>query len=171
MSLLDPHVPGVMLGTCLPKPFEKWPQLQTIWPEPYASEAAEASDIDWLSTDEPIMPISVAGEVVGITGWFYMEKPWRQYAKKGDVYLRWHGIVPEHRRKGYAAEALRQVLVMLLGRATIGGKPIRQLVELAPHNEYGRTVAAPFFEAMGFVNEGKTIYCGEPQYRYVRPIV
>lgn len=118
-------------------PFLRHSQLQSIWPEPYLSAAYQATWQDVLSGQ--ILYIKLFDEVIGITGIFFDDSP-------TDVYLRWTGIVPQHRRSGYAAEALEQLCAMCKNWC-----PERtRLIELVPYNEYGRTVALPFFVDFGF---------------------
>lgn len=119
-------------------PFEYQPQLRTIWPSPYAEKADEASR-EYANTGE-IMYVVYGGRVVGITGIFFDE------AAPHDVFLRWTGIIEGFRRVGLGS-------AVIAGVAELCRKQYPNaiyLVELVPDNEYGHTVAKPFFEALGF---------------------
>lgn len=117
-------------------------QMHEIWPEPYASPAAAAYAEDWTSGQ--IFLLIVDWEIVGVTG-FFLD------SDSDCIYLRWTGIVPKHRRKGYAAAAL-MALRERLKPAHAG----RKLVELVPDNEYGVPVKQ-FFLAQGF-QEDRSVY-------------
>lgn len=140
------------MTVCLiPAPHDPWrhnPQFASIWPEPYATEAREASAADWRSGMIHLIAYEV--HVVGITGYFFIP------GDDKNVYLRWHGVVPEMRGKGIGRVAIRLLALMLSEYF-----PTRSLVELAPDNEYGKTVE-PFFAACGFVKQAERVsYCGE----------
>lgn len=109
--------------------------MDKIWPEPYATPAADAFLEDWNSGQ--IYQIIADDAIVGVTGYFLD-------AHSTSVYLRWTGILPEYRRKGYASKALT-VLRSALSYDYAG----RKLVELVPDNEYGVAVKK-FFLSQGF---------------------
>ena len=121
--------------------------VRKIWPAPYADPAAAATSADWQSGE--ICAItwrshyslrSSEAKIVGITGWFHdPEAP-------EDIYLRWTGVLPECRRMGFGEDGLN----MLIKHLSYNFPNHKRLIELVPDNEYGRTVALPFFQAYGF---------------------
>jgi GNAT superfamily N-acetyltransferase len=132
-------------------PFDLYPQLQTIWPEPYNSIAHEISSED--SNTGEIYLITLDDEVVGITGVFSSEDyPEDQLGEHPEnIYLRWTGVVPNIRKSGIG----RAALDLLLRDVCPFHYPNRKhLVELVPHTDYGRTVVEPFFQKVGFVKHG-----------------
>jgi GNAT superfamily N-acetyltransferase len=131
MPIIIPHVD-------VEDPFEEYPSLKRIWPEPYRMYAEEASKEDCQSGQ--FFFILRRDEIVGITGLFFLPD------NDTDVFLRWHGIVPELRGRGFASEALRQVIQIATGFCG----SYKRLVELVPDNEYGNTLVKPFFENCGF---------------------
>lgn len=110
-------------------------KMGKIWPEPYATPAADAFLEDWNSGQ--IYLIFAGDNIVGVTGYFLD-------THSTSVYLRWTGILPEYRRKGYASKALT-LLRSALAHDYSGCK----LVELVPDNEYGVAVKQ-FFLSQGF---------------------
>lgn len=123
-------------------PFAFFPFLNNIWPEPYAHAARQATKSDYKSGQ--LFYIIHAGVVIGITGVWIDPN-----GAETDLYLRWTGLVPAYRGRGYATQALIQLI-----RICRGFCPSRtRLIELVPDNEYGDTVAKPFFEAFGFVHD------------------
>jgi hypothetical protein len=129
---------AITLAQAYGDPFSEFPQLRTIWPEPYATAAAEASAADaW--TGDVWLVCKDKTNVIGITG-IFIDPEYEE-----DVFLRWHGIVPSERGTGAAKAALLETY-RILGR--------KRLVELVPDNEYGWTVVQPFFLSMGFVRDG-----------------
>lgn len=121
-------------------PFHDYPALGLIWPEPYHSEARFASRAD--AKTGQIFYIVVDCEVVGITGY------WIEARNEIDVWLRWHGVEPDMRGKGVAKQALKLLLAKMKNEVPA---TYTRIVELVPKNDYGREVAAPFFEKFGFV--------------------
>ncbi len=119
-----------------PRSGEYAAMMPSIWPEPYASPAAEAFAQDWNSGQ--IFLIQAPAGIVGTTG-FFLEPG------VGLVYLRWTGVLPAHRNKGYAKEALVKLREWL--HWPLEG---RKLVELVPDNEYGAPVKE-FFLKQGFI--------------------
>lgn len=125
-----------MIQLRLPENFNAVPMIRDIWPEPYATPAAEAYQEDHRSGQ--IFLITDGDLVLGLTGYFFDAKP-------GIAYLRWTGVRHQYRHLGYASLAIKMLVTRLsdLGIAT-------KLVELVPDNEYGVPVKA-FFESLGFV--------------------
>lgn len=112
--------------------------LLTIWPEPYKSEFRAVTIQDRMSGE--IFYVFDDSRLVGITGIFFDDDC------PDDIFLRWTGILPAERRKGYAA----QVILQLVGMCQLCYKSYSRLIELVPDNDYGHTVATPFFKALGF---------------------
>jgi hypothetical protein len=124
-------------------PFDIYPELQTIWPEPYNTFAKEASEQD--SVIGQVLLITLDNTVVGITGVFDISE------QPDDIFLRWHGVIPSQRRTGIARTAL-ELLVTDICPIFYPGR--KRLIELIPHTEYGRTIVEPFFQKVGFVKHG-----------------
>jgi hypothetical protein len=142
---------NIKLVTAEGSPFDLYPQLQTIWPEPYNTFAHEASAED--SHTGEVYLIVLDDQVVGTTGLFLSD----DHPEDGlgerptDVYLRWTGVVPGLRKGGVA----RQALELLVRDECSKRFPDRnRLIELVPHTEYGRTIVEPFFQKVGFVKHG-----------------
>jgi len=130
-------------------PWQLHPQLATIWPEPYNTEAKEASAED--SHTGQVMLIKYGHQVIGTTGLFLQDDDFL------NVYLRWHGVVPQWRRHGYAGEAIK--LIASVARMVFPHR--RYLVELAPVTQYGEAVIR-FFTSVGFtVHPEQHRYCDE----------
>ena len=133
----------INLVNAIGNPFELHPQLRTIWPEPYATAAAEASATDSDTGD--VWLIVKDQEVVGITGIFLDSD-----GSPEEIFLRWHGIVQRERGNGTAKAALR----LAVERIRDVFPERKRLVELAPDNEYGWTLVIPHFFSLGFVRDG-----------------
>lgn len=124
--------------------------VRRIWPAPYANSAAAATSSDWESGEICAITwrshyaiYSSEAKIVGITGWFHdPEAP-------EDIYLRWTGILPEYRLMGFGKDALD----MLIKSLRYKFPNHKRLIELVPDNEYGATVALPFFLKYGFVKD------------------
>jgi L-amino acid N-acyltransferase YncA len=130
-------------------PFSDHPQLGHIWPEPYASIAREAVTEHLAEQDDydigGIYLIKEDSDVIGITGYFL-------YDTEATVLgLRWHGLVPEQRGKGYSPRILGMVLIEALARHPRA----ETLIELVPVTTYGETLE-PHFKKMGFTPVGDT---------------
>lgn len=81
-------------------------------------------------------------QVVGMTGFFFVDSA-------EEPFLRWHGVVPEHRSQGLSAAALRWVLLHLLSRYPLA----RGLTELVPQTSYAAGIER-HFQSMGFEKTG-----------------
>lgn len=127
-------------------PFSEFPSLRMIWPEPYATAAAEASAAD-AQSGEVWLIAKNANTVIGITGLFVDDEC------PDDVFLRWHGLIQSERGTGASAATLRKVIE----RARFQFPGRKYLVELAPDNEYGWTMVIPHFFSLGFVRDGDPI--------------
>jgi len=147
--LIVPH-PGVR------NPFEEYPVLEEIWPDPYRAFAYEASKEDCQTGQ--ILFIINRFNVVGITGIFFEPE------NDEDVFLRWTGIMPEARKFGIGKQAIQQVISLCKG--WLPGR--KRLVELIPDNEYGDRLVEPFFYRCGFVPSkiGKHEVCDWPTVAY-----
>lgn len=136
-------------------PFHDYPQLKSIWPEPYLSIATEAvlDDIKIQNQVDigEIFLIKKNDSVIGITGYFH----WDTETSKDNsgfsnaVGLRWHGIVDEYRGERISKEAISLVLHSVISKYP----SIETLIELVPVNPYGNKLR-PHFEHLGFVPIG-----------------
>lgn len=123
------------------------PIVREIWPDPYHVSAVEAMKADWDTGEVKIISYWDDAldcyEVAGITGYFFdPEAP-------EDVYLRWTGITAYARRRSIATEALHILIEEIRDKFP----KHKRLIELVPDNEYGHTVALPFFLKFGFVKD------------------
>ncbi|WP_434716193.1 hypothetical protein [Paraburkholderia sp. A3RO-2L] len=131
-------------------PFEEHPQLRTIWPAEFhviAEEATVETVVDEMPRGDVggIYLITNDSQVIGITGFFYVDS-------LDEPYLRWHGIVPAERGRGYSRLALQLVVERI--KAKIPNA--RGLTELVPQTmtDYGAGIGA-HFAALGFVKSGE----------------
>ena len=103
--------------------FEFAPILRSIWRADLADIAAMHTRQWEIDPDESgkIFVASVEGAIVGITGWYRMSA--------SEAGLRWHGVIPDERNKGYSRQ-----MVDLVCRAM--PKKIRHLYEVTrnPHS-------------------------------------
>jgi len=142
VSLLKPELHS--------NPFEDYPQLRGIWPDPLHQQCAEEVDVEDLSSGLPVGPILLIladGEVVGITGTFSWPTDVRLMG------LRWTGVIPSRRREGICEAAILQLFDYL----EENDWSCSGLVEIMPCTAYGDTLK-PFFAKLGF----KPI--GEPEH-------
>lgn len=127
-------------------PFTQYPQLRAIWPAHFtdiAEEAAQDAIAHMPFADVGgLYLVKLGDQVIGITGFFYCESEF-------EPFLRWHGIIPAERGKGYSREAMRQVAARIKAKLP----EARGLTELVPQNEDGPAIAA-HFERLGFVKSG-----------------
>jgi RimJ/RimL family protein N-acetyltransferase len=137
-------------------PFDKYPQLKTIWPEPsntdmqegynsYIALMKEHPHIDW----GPMYLIKKEDKVIGITGVF-LEDGYPYNPETQEVHLRWHGIIPKERRQGYSDEAMTLLLIKIQDRYP----KLQTLIELIPQRSYAQGIQA-HFESLGFVAVGE----------------
>ncbi|MBU9200025.1 hypothetical protein KTD31_01235 [Burkholderia multivorans] len=130
-------------------PFEEHPQLRTIWPAEFHVIAEEAT-VDTVVEDMPrgdiggLYLVTKCAQVIGITGFFYVDSI-------EEPYLRWHGIVPAERGRGYSRLALQLVVARI--KAKIPNA--KGLIELVPQTltDYGVGIGR-HFAALGFVENG-----------------
>lgn len=146
---LDPDV-TLRAVTAACNPFEAYPALRRIWSDERSAhaEADTVKDLALGINNDPHLNrvdliVDRAGEVVGITG-FFRPVP----GDETRIGLRWHGIVPEHRGKGYselAVDAVCRVAVCYHPCAT-------EIVEYVPlaNCANGDSLRA-YFERLGFV--------------------
>ena len=135
-------------------PFERYPQLQTLWSPALVLLAREAIDEAFLDQSEGIDCGTVflvvdpdkADEVWGLTGFL----PWPDGAGVLQrVGLRWHGLVVEHRGQGLSMAVLEDVRARAHARYPMAN----HLVEFMPINaEHAAT--AEYFERVGFCRWG-----------------
>lgn len=87
--------------------FERLPELSSIWSSDLSIKAAEATR-EWennhLETGG-IFTFHLEGKVVGISGWYQQTTT--------EAGLRWHGVVPEFRNKGFSRIMLDSVICLL----------------------------------------------------------
>ena len=127
--------------------FSHFPELNGIWEVDVLQKQARESYEQWDTkkyegeTDGEIFAICFRSEVIGIIGWF----------EYGDVLdtlrLRYYGIVPSKRGKGYGEEAMR----LFLGHLSIAAPP--QYCWISESVSINRKVAPRIiahFKGMGF---------------------
>ncbi|KVP75163.1 GNAT family N-acetyltransferase [Burkholderia ubonensis] len=130
-------------------PFADHPQLRTIWPAEFAVIAEEAAQDAVaqmpLGDIGGLYLVMKDGQVIGITGFFYVESV-------DEPYLRWHGIVPAERRNGYARLALGLVVERIKAKIPHA----KGLTELVPQTQtaYGAGIGK-HFAALGFEKSGE----------------
>lgn len=123
-------------------PFEDYPQLRTIWPDPAHQQVAEEAAVEDLVAGPqcgPVLLILADSEVVGITGLF----PWPDDFRF--MGLRWTGVIPSRRREGICENAVRQ----LFDYADREDWSCKGIFEILPCTEYGNSLK-PFFIELGF---------------------
>lgn len=76
--------------------FEAWPQLQSIWRAELAAIAAYHTRQWETDADESgdILLAYVGDTLIGITGWYRLDM--------SEAGLRWHGVMPSFRKRGYS---------------------------------------------------------------------
>ena len=142
-------------------PFQQYPQLLTIWPEPSNSNMQEGYGLDIENSilqpeiDYGLMYLVCLGEeVVGLTGLFIEYGDGYSYPYNPELqsaYLRWHGIIPSLRGQGYAKEAL----TLMLREARFKYPSLTTLIELIPQTYYSESIVH-FFRKMGFFAVGQS---------------
>lgn len=141
-------------------PFTKYPQLKNIWPEPFNSIMQEAYCEDLLiKFKHPHLDLGNISyiknnnhEIIGITGMFIIPDSGNYEEKNINLeegFLRWHGIIPEERRKGYSEQAM----TLLLQELTLNYPKFKRIIELVPQTEYGIHIEA-HFKHLGFNKVG-----------------
>ena len=129
-------------------PFKEYPQLNTIWPQPYLGIATEVIDEHFAVADThyigAVLLIKKEGTVIGITGFVPFDNELVNFG------LRWHGVVPEERGKKHSEKVLEMVAQTLTAL-----HPTAQLLtELVPQSEYGRPLEK-HFQSLGFKKVGE----------------
>jgi RimJ/RimL family protein N-acetyltransferase len=150
----------IRLEQFIESPFDEHPQLKTIWPEPSNSDMQEGyTSYIQITKDNPQIDfgpmylIKNKEKVIGITGVFLEDENGQCYPYDPEthtVYLRWHGIVPSERRKGYSDEAMN----LLLKEVQLRYPKIQTLIELIPERSYSESIRK-HFEHLGFVPVGE----------------
>jgi hypothetical protein len=138
-------------------PFDRFPELRTIWPEPHLQALAEQATIETLDAQTVpgtpdrgpiflILNIDAAGHerVVGISGYYTLDDRAEQLG------LRWHGIVPRARGHGFSRLAFEQVLQTI--RTSLPNA--REITEIVPLIERGEHIAR-HFQRLGFTPRGE----------------
>jgi RimJ/RimL family protein N-acetyltransferase len=127
-------------------PFEEHPQLRGVWPaelQRIAEEATREALVDMPRGDiGGLYLITKGSQVIGITGFFYVDSV-------DEPYLRWHGVVPAARGNGYSQLAMQ----LLVERIKAKRPHAKGLTELVPQNDYGVAVGRHFAK-LGFVKSG-----------------
>ena len=83
--------------------FECTPELQTIWKPELSALAAlhtKAWETDPRESGE-VLIAKIEDTVIGVSGWYQMS------STEGG--LRWHGVLPKHRKKGYSKQIIELV--------------------------------------------------------------
>lgn len=133
-------------------PFADHPQLRDVWPVPRSGhvEADTVADLAMGVLADPCrnrvyLVVDGEGHVVGITGFF------QPTADPMTLGLRWHGMVPSARGRGYSEAAIKQLCV----HAAYFHPEAVELVEYVPFadEKNGRFLVA-HFERCGFVADG-----------------
>lgn len=123
-------------------PFEKYPQLNHIWP-PLSQSIVKEATLDSIAYKEDgVYLIKKDNEVIGLTG-FFMDNE--------QLCLRWHGFAKEHRGKGYSSK----VLVQVLQEAKKHHPDKTSVSEFVPLTDYCEPIIE-HFEHMGFKKYGPT---------------
>ena len=125
-------------------PFWQYPLLQTIWPEPLGFRARYDTVASLEAIDDTdfgaVYLILLAGDVVGLTGYYLLDDAGHQLG------LRWHGLVPAQRGRGYSGQIVQQLLALIRQAYPAA----RGLIELIPDSDYGVSLKR-HFGALGFV--------------------
>jgi hypothetical protein len=124
-------------------PFEEYPQLRDIWPEPFKSIAEEAviEHLGLIGQCEvgDIFIVRMDEQVIGVSGYFPYDEA------ISDLGLRWHGIIPAERGNGYSGMVLEMVAKCALERFPRAGS----MIELVPLTDYGKPLGK-YFGKVGF---------------------
>lgn len=133
-------------------PFADHPQLRTIWGRGWAGhvEADTVADLDKGAADPAgnrvLLVRDEKSSVIGITGFYLLPRRL--------IGLRWHGITPEQRGRGYSKQAFQQVCK--LAKDTTNALGVGEYVEMADPK-------APdlirHFTALGFSAAGEPADC------------
>lgn len=131
------------LASLGPQPAYLEPLIREIWPtradEINALFVNGGSNID-PETDHPFA-IKVAGEYVGITGFY-------RYSDSA-VGLCWHGVAPAMRGNGISRAAFKEVCALALKTYPAA----REIVDLIPSDRNSELV--PYFRKLGFSHDGE----------------
>lgn len=144
----------------LEDPFNTYPQLTYIWPEPFNSTMQEAVLEDYqINIEHPELDVGNIylayknNEVIGISGFFIADdtgytSPYN--VNTTTIYLRWHGIINSERGKGISEEIMNLVLMEAQNKYP----KIQTLIELVPQTQYGIPLAK-HFNTLGFIPTGE----------------
>ncbi len=138
-------------------PFLDYPQLQTIWPSELQllAEKGTVESIqdekefyvkNHLNIPDTLFLIRLNNEVIGLTGFYFS-------SQEHAAHLRWHGIIPQHRRYGYS----RQTLVLIAQRLVEQYPHVEHLIESVPVCPAAETIA-PYFHKIGFFEKSEPTY-------------
>lgn len=125
---------------------EKYPKLKNIWENVTLQNRALKSIIDWNPKEKTgeIFLIKKDFEIIGVTGWFVDNNI------LDTVRMRWHGIIPEERGKGYSEKALDLLCSHI--RKTVP-KQYKYISESYTKDSEFSYKIRKHFEKVGFVEE------------------
>ena len=133
-------------------PFADYPQLRTIWDREWAAhvEADTVADLD-KGADDPagnrvLLVRDEQSSVIGITGFYLLPRRL--------VGLRWHGIIPDQRGRGYSKQAFEQVCK--LAKDTTNALAVGEYIEMADPKAQD---LIRHFTALGFSPAGEPADC------------
>lgn len=153
------HIEPLVQGN----PFETYPKLLTIWPEPSNSTMHEIT-LFTISVIEQAPELDIGGlyliykndEVIGLTGFFIDEpdeyiRPYAAHKDLSTLYLRWTGVIPEYRGLGYSSEAFD----LVLREAAKRYPKLDTMIELIPQTSYNQPIER-YFTSLGFKPVGES---------------
>lgn len=136
-------------------PFTDHLPLRTIWQGPLQRLAEEGTyevlteentyyASEGLQRPDDVFLIYLGDQIIGITGFFFEDNP-------HEIFLRWHGIIPEYRRQGFSTQALG----LVLQEAVRQFPDVHTVIENVP--EHDASILA-FFAPLGFTPTGPLEY-------------
>jgi ribosomal protein S18 acetylase RimI-like enzyme len=151
--------------------FKRFPELNLIWEVPALQAQARESYEEWGDSRKPeestgeIFAVLEGEEAVGIIGWFEYDKAGADIAR-----LRYYGIIPSRRGRGFAEKAMRLLLERLAEAA-----PARYLwlAESVSTERAAAPLVLAHFKKMGFEeftdpHYGENAGCGPTQSLRIR---
>ena len=84
--------------------FDTNPQLSTIWSKEATKEVRKATGKWCGGGDGEILLVMLGQDIVGITGWYDVGDD--GIPPQAEIGLRWHGVIPQVRRRGISRTAL-----------------------------------------------------------------
>lgn len=151
--------------------FERFPELNEIWEVSALQKQARESYEEWDIRKYPkegsgeIFSINKGRKAIGIIGWFTYDK-----ASRTIIRLRYYGIVPSQRRKGYGEKAMTLFLERL---SAVVPPRYLWLSESVSLNRTNASRIIAHFESIGFqkFNDpkyGQNAGCGPTQSLRIR---